>query len=74
MVQDLTTTQIYNIDASYRPVMEENNTKLMENDLIVYYKKQKQSCITNTMMFNLFHKNSPWSNKYLFHAINIVLA
>ena len=36
MVQDLTTTQIYNIGASYRSVMEENNTKLMENDLIVY--------------------------------------
>ena len=48
MVQDLTTTQIYNIDASYRPVMEENNTKLMENDLIVYYKKNKNKVVLQT--------------------------
>ena len=24
-------------------------------------------------MFNLFHKNSPWSNNYKFHAINTML-
>ena len=51
VVKNLTTTQIYNIDASYRSVMEKNNTKVMEKDCFFYIKK---SFITNTMMLQKF--------------------
>ena len=36
VVENLTTTQIYNIDASYRSVMEKNNTKVVEKDCLLY--------------------------------------